>query len=534
MFETGENSGWLVKHYANTTPAALSSSLFYEVYKVLPNDTDLTIFKEHGLQGLNFAHAERLPHYHTPLDNLANLNKGSLQHHGDNVWGVLKSILNTDLNKVEQGNLVYTDVLGQFVIHWDEASSLWISLTLVTLFLLLAYRRQKASKLDLKALLKTCVGILLILVVSAVTAFIIQKLVLMLGSSHAPWRANNLPMQIAIWVGVSLTGLTVAKWLSKNSQPIDLAIGVLLTWVILSLITSLFLPGISFLFILPSLIGLTTLLVISLLPSSGNKQTLSNIEVGGLITIILAVAIFFMPMAYVLEIMVSYEMAIAIGLMLSFIISSFIPLLALDFESKRAFNKLSVAHIIIVTIAVSWTSLQAPFTSFMPQPLNMLYLQTNVDSASIITGNKNTHLSKDLIESLKGTKLKKSIPWSAAQFNTSIVSSQKIRPAVISIIKESIDSKKRIIKIKLDARDDKLSDVKIYIPNDSLLEKISSGEDNLYFRDELSIRNGYFEYHCRGQSCSEFALSFEFSSMNRTKILVAKVLQGLPQELKIL
>ena len=49
LFETGEDSGWLVKHYAQTAKAPLSSSLFYEVYKFLPNDTDLTIFKDHGL-----------------------------------------------------------------------------------------------------------------------------------------------------------------------------------------------------------------------------------------------------------------------------------------------------------------------------------------------------------------------------------------------------------------------------------------------------------------------------------------------------
>ena len=29
MFETGENSGWLVNHYAQTTPSPVSSSLFY-------------------------------------------------------------------------------------------------------------------------------------------------------------------------------------------------------------------------------------------------------------------------------------------------------------------------------------------------------------------------------------------------------------------------------------------------------------------------------------------------------------------------
>jgi Zn-dependent M28 family amino/carboxypeptidase len=129
LFETGEDSGWLIKHYMRTTPAPLSSSLFYEIYKLLPNDTDLTIYKEHGLQGLIFAHAQGEPHYHTPLDNLENLDKGSLQHHGDNVWGIINAIkdIDIDIKNVQTGNLVYTDVLGLFIIQWEEDSSLWIS-----------------------------------------------------------------------------------------------------------------------------------------------------------------------------------------------------------------------------------------------------------------------------------------------------------------------------------------------------------------------------------------------------------------------
>jgi hypothetical protein len=534
MFETGENSGWLVKHYAKTTPKPLSSSLFYEVYKVLPNDTDLTVFKDHGLQGLNFAHAERLPHYHTPLDNLANLDKGSLQHHGDNVWGTLGSIMNIDLNNQEAGNLVYTDVLGLFVVQWDEANSLWISLCLLLLLIFLLYRTKSYTKDNLRIIIKSILGVLLILLVSALTAFIIQKIVLFFASANAPWRADSLPMQIAIWIGVSLSGLLIAKWIARNAPPMLMGIGVVLTWVLLSIVTSVTLPGISFLFILPSFVGLLVLLINTLILDSSAKSSSHNATTYVLVAIVMASAVIFMPIANVLEIMVSYQMATAIGLILGFIISSCLPLMALSSESRETFNKLVISHIFVLVCALTWTSLQSPFTAWMPQPLNMVYLQKADGQANIISGTQHNIIPSALSKTLKETKLTASFPWSKTLFHTSKIKSQNIDSPKISIISESFKENSRSIKIKVSANDKNFSGIKLYIPETSGLNTLLSNGDKSNFANEKSIRNGYFEYHCRGQSCSEVELEFKLTTLTKSTIIIAKILQNLPEEINYL
>ena len=61
----------------------VANSLSYEIYKRLPNDTDLTVFKHAGYSGLNFAFIEGVINYHHATDTLQNLNRGSLQHQGD-------------------------------------------------------------------------------------------------------------------------------------------------------------------------------------------------------------------------------------------------------------------------------------------------------------------------------------------------------------------------------------------------------------------------------------------------------------------
>ncbi|HEX5084304.1 MAG TPA: cyclic peptide export ABC transporter, partial [Blastocatellia bacterium] len=82
MFETSANNGWLIEQFAAAAPYKMANSLSYEIYRLLPNATDMTIFKEAGLSGLNFAFIGGLSSYHTQLDTPENLDDGSLQHHG--------------------------------------------------------------------------------------------------------------------------------------------------------------------------------------------------------------------------------------------------------------------------------------------------------------------------------------------------------------------------------------------------------------------------------------------------------------------
>ncbi len=66
MFETGDANAWAVRLYAQRAPRPATSSVFYTAYKQIPNDTDFTVFKAAGYQGLNFANIADVVHYHTP------------------------------------------------------------------------------------------------------------------------------------------------------------------------------------------------------------------------------------------------------------------------------------------------------------------------------------------------------------------------------------------------------------------------------------------------------------------------------------
>ncbi|MGI4735661.1 MAG: M20/M25/M40 family metallo-hydrolase [Janthinobacterium lividum] len=79
-FEVSPQNGWVMREYARVAPTPLASSLFYEAYRHLPNDTDFTPLRQAGLTGLNFAFVDGYSYYHSPADTPAHLDLGSLQH----------------------------------------------------------------------------------------------------------------------------------------------------------------------------------------------------------------------------------------------------------------------------------------------------------------------------------------------------------------------------------------------------------------------------------------------------------------------
>ena len=74
MFETSDENGWLIREYSKAIPHPLATSVSMDVYRILPNSTDLTVFKQAGIAGLNFAFSAGIAYYHTSEDTPENLN----------------------------------------------------------------------------------------------------------------------------------------------------------------------------------------------------------------------------------------------------------------------------------------------------------------------------------------------------------------------------------------------------------------------------------------------------------------------------
>ena len=148
MFETGTDNAWLIELMRRHVPRPSTSSLFYSIYQRLPNDTDFTVFREYGMNGVNFAFIRNVAHYHTPLDDLDHYSPATLQHQGDNALGMVRALAGADLSSPPKGTASWFDVWGFGLVAWPEGWNLplsILSLLLITLATIAVLVRDRTS-----------------------------------------------------------------------------------------------------------------------------------------------------------------------------------------------------------------------------------------------------------------------------------------------------------------------------------------------------------------------------------------------------
>ncbi|HSH76775.1 MAG TPA: M28 family peptidase, partial [Longimicrobiales bacterium] len=143
MFETGDRMGWVVRALKEFDPEPFANSSSSEIYRRMPNDTDFTLFREAGKQGLNFAAIGGAHVYHQATDTPENLSEATLQHHGVRALAALKHFGQADLGQVDAPDVVYFTAPLLGLVVYDARWVLPISgglLALAVLVTLVALR----------------------------------------------------------------------------------------------------------------------------------------------------------------------------------------------------------------------------------------------------------------------------------------------------------------------------------------------------------------------------------------------------------
>lgn len=256
MFETSEDNGWLVREFARAVPFPFANSASYEMYRFLPNDTDLTVFKSAHLPGLNFAYVDGLEHYHTPLDNSSNIDARSLQHHGSYALALARHFGNLDLGPTSAGNATYFDLFGRFLVYYPMAWALPLAVVAVVLFLALLALGFGKGQLDVRGTLLGFLALLFSGAISMLLASLLWKVAQLISSQAGakPASQGSLFLFSFVTLAVAITAATYG-WLSRRMRLESLAAGAMGWWAILTFATAFFLPGTSFLFVWPLCFG---------------------------------------------------------------------------------------------------------------------------------------------------------------------------------------------------------------------------------------------------------------------------------------
>ncbi|HKQ88283.1 MAG TPA: M20/M25/M40 family metallo-hydrolase, partial [Candidatus Acidoferrales bacterium] len=252
LFETGSANQWIVQLFKHAAPRPVTSSIFYDVYQELPNDTDMTVFKSVEQQGANFAYIGSEPQYHTPLDNFANVNPASVQQQGDNALAMTWALANTALSNPPEKDAVYFDIFGRYVFEWPASRAVLIAIIAALLLsaqvALLFWTKRMTSREFLAGL----TALPLALVSTGALALILYRLLRLLGAVPVNWIAHPAPARIAFWVLALAVVVIHGIAFARRAGFWGLWSGVWTWWAIGSIVFSSVQPGMGYLMQVPA------------------------------------------------------------------------------------------------------------------------------------------------------------------------------------------------------------------------------------------------------------------------------------------
>lgn len=263
MFETSDANGALIRQLANVAPYPVASSLTYTLYKQLPNDTDLTVFKRAGLPALNFAFIEGFWNYHSPGDTVANLAPRTLQHMGSYALALTRHFGNSSFADMHQPDQVYFNPLGSHFVHYP-LGWVWVLLAGAGLAFASVVAVGVASRqLRLRHLLVGCAGFFALLLGVTASIYAVWWLLqlgfgerLLLGDT----ASNKLIVAALVLVGVA-AGVLVQRGLLGQREGYSVVVGTVFVFSVLTALVCVMQPAGSFLLVWPLLATLLGLLL---------------------------------------------------------------------------------------------------------------------------------------------------------------------------------------------------------------------------------------------------------------------------------
>ncbi|XP_015755678.1 PREDICTED: endoplasmic reticulum metallopeptidase 1-like isoform X2 [Acropora digitifera] len=148
VFQAGPEHPWLIKMYSELAPFPCAQALGQDVFLsgAIPSDTDFRIYRDYGnIPGMDLAYTANGYVYHTYYDTPEAVTPGSMQRAGDNIYALVKGILNSpylvNAGEYRHGTVVFFDFLGMFMIHYPERIGAIINMLTVLVVILCTVKK---------------------------------------------------------------------------------------------------------------------------------------------------------------------------------------------------------------------------------------------------------------------------------------------------------------------------------------------------------------------------------------------------------
>jgi len=370
LFESSDENGWLISEFAKAAPYPVSTSLLHDIYRALPNDTDLTPFKKAGVAGLNFAFFDDVVDYHSPNDRIEELDPRSIQHHGSYSLALTRHFGNLTLENRKERNAVFFNLFGARLVHYSAFWVVPLAAVSLGLFVLVVVVGLKRKRLTFRGIVAGVLFFFLSIIVSAVTLSVLWWLIVKLhpqygGQVMGTTYRSGLYMVGFTAVTIAITALLYA-WFNKKVSIENLFAGALFWWLLFCLLTAVLLPGTSYLFTWPllfALLGFGYVLLRQHEETAKSAITFSIFAVPGVLLVAPAIHLVFVALTISLSGVAAVLIVLLLGLM--------IPLLGMMAAGQKWLLPGAAAVLGVVYIVFAGFTLRTSPT--YPTPDNVFY-----------------------------------------------------------------------------------------------------------------------------------------------------------------
>jgi hypothetical protein len=434
MFETGDANDWAVRIYDGAIARPMTNSISYTIYKLLPNDTDFTVYKAVGYQGLNFAFIGNVQNYHTPHDNFENADPGSIQSEGENGLAAVLALGDEVLTAPPVGEAVYFDVFGRAIVRWRAGRSYAISLVLAVLMLIEIIVVIARFGVRVSGIAMGIVGWFAAVALAYGWGYLFFKV---LGAAHRfppqsanyPWIAHPLPAQIAFFA-MGFAGVAVAALLTAKRA------GFWAFWIVnyvffaaFGMVAAKFATGACYVFLIPVL-GAVVAVIPSLL---AKEDAAGNREFAAILPAALTF-VMFVPLLWQLYEALGAVLLPVVGAAFAFALAGILPLLALDTpRERRAVAEDSIAVALVAAIVALF---MAPYSAASPQRVNLQYwLDADAHGAKWVASADSGSLPAPLAAAAAfGQRRTAVFPWSPERRYSADAPDLKLAPPELTIL----------------------------------------------------------------------------------------------------
>lgn len=484
FFESNQPNADAVAAYASA-PRPVANSVMADVYRILPNFTDVSVLTRPGVDVVNVALLDGLEDYHTPHDTIASQDLRSVQHLGDTALAVLQRFAN-GADQDSQTSMAYADVASRHFVYapaWVVLAGLGLS----ALLSLIAFWRTGAD-----GRWRVFVTPPLAVIVAGALAFGADFLIRILRPGENYAFAHPEPTR-AWCILLAFAGIILVAMILRGARKAEQSGAAAMFWfAVFGGAASLVAPGISILFALPAAaFSLAWLISLAWKPADQIGQWLSA----------LTVLIVWAPVLYLVELALGFDLPLAFTILVTLLLLPWLGVLA-SVQRETPWRVLVGASAVAAVAAIVFAIVTPSRTEARPQAFNLNYfLSTNDNEARMLAGSAERALPPDLRDAFTAERI---LPGDIVDTWAAPMQAEQVPTPALQDLAVTNESGERIVRARLAMNGAYRATVRIPLTAQPLRVRVKGVETD--FADTGGEAPEFMNVACQGRACDGIAI----------------------------